>query len=1250
MSKKLKVLLAVLIVVISVFAILAMSATAEEKEITISYMKDYEPTSATTTLDKVAHANGKVTVKAGEEITLPTTADLSYVGEEGYRLIWYTEDGVVYNAGQKASFTEDTKLFRAVSKEVYNLEDLNFAMTNNSHSATLMADIVDVGSISVWDQNYAVLNLNGYDITLSKNGTIMGGHRSAKIIVGRGTLKCINPDNKVGSHAVFECKSHSHNGDKNKTLIGRDVVIDAPNFYLASDGDGAVLSGYPWIKVYGTINVYYILGRWNTNQANPKIEFFDGCNVTLKAPYLNVDYKVPTDTTIYNSQGFDIRIYGGTFNLPAEAATEAYWTFDNIANQGDITNANKDHIKIEGGTFVLPDNAVPAISSYLTYDFVTVMSNLYDLARNNRSIDREVTYQGVRNAYVLGFKNNGTIVITDNMGTGLGGTYYYTATKNSDASGFEAFEIFDDAEKTIPTTKFKYALGGNNSMLFSAPQMQADYALQNLTANGVTYQVVVTAKCGENDSHSFNSEQDATVEANCVHTAYAEYVCSGCGYDVYFNWGDLADHTFSLTGDIKATETTLGEKTFTCSGCNASKAYPYTIDPSSLEITVVIRNDDDTFETKTVLASDIFDFAKAGVDGAYIYTVSAIKALEGYSVRNIYEISIPRGIMYIKLTTRNYEKYKNVEYGVEVLNFADNADIFVQNIGNLAKLKTINIGKANVKFASNCLYYNPNNERRSSPVTTINSTTVGANVELVGSAFKDRNISALNIVIGSKYIFGAYSLENTKITHFVIDDDLDITCGNGVFYNCNSLETVYVQKSIALTYQMFAQCDLLETVILAEGVTITGNDCFCGSGNNASVRLKVYAHNPSIYFPYQTFGDCEGMILYTNAPITAENYATYFHNDAFRNTNTYNYDSDGDGKVDAMYKYCVKDTTVTTPHNFDNNRNGKLDDGYYTGGEEVPFYTVYVGIPHEYAPGRVEPTCTVNGSDGYITDCPCGVIVDGIKYDKYENTTTTYKFSGATLVVEQGTYETTIIDALGHDLLLVTTSPTCLVDGDKTNVCQREGCGHEELVETLYARGNHVMIYDMSYPDGFAEAGIRVDKCDSCDEVTTESVAKAIFEALGYSVGPDGYSVKMGFLVSTNELEAYKTLYPTFEFGMLFINANSVATTESFFDGSALNATAKGIKVEVEGLKYVTINADLRGFNASNAGALELVMGVYTIDKDGKTSVIQYADATNYATNKTYADMTLNVVNFNQVRLAHGLEALVPAVTTGDDE
>ena len=185
MKKKLLIFFAVLVVIISTISLMIVTATAEEKKITVSYLNNYNPFHPDPGYDKAAYENGKQIVTAGEEFTLPTTSNSGYLEEEGYQLRWYTHDGRSYKGGETVSFTEDTRLYRVTAKEVYSFSELNSAMTSNSHAAILMTDIYsDGGFVSVWGRNHAILDLGGHTLTISKNGTVMGGQRSANVVLG----------------------------------------------------------------------------------------------------------------------------------------------------------------------------------------------------------------------------------------------------------------------------------------------------------------------------------------------------------------------------------------------------------------------------------------------------------------------------------------------------------------------------------------------------------------------------------------------------------------------------------------------------------------------------------------------------------------------------------------------------------------------------------------------------------------------------------------------------------------------------------------------------------------------------------------------------------------------------------------------------------------------------------------------------------------------------------------------------------
>ena len=291
MKKKISLMLSIVLAIACIFAIavVAMAEGEEKQTITVSYMKEQNTTSDTTTLDKVAYTDGKQVVGVGESFTLPTTADNSYAGKEGFQLIWYTEDGRTYKAGETVSFDKDTKLFRCVAKECYTMSEVNYAMTNESTAAILMADIDTNSGISVKGEGQSVLILNGYTMNITKNGAIMGAQRSGKHIYGEGTINAITEDKNAGSYYFFEDKSHGHNGSANRTVIGVDVTINAPNYWMGYDSDGSYNNHYPWTRIYGTVNFYGFYSIGGLGNRAPFVEVFDTASVTLKGPTMFKD-------------------------------------------------------------------------------------------------------------------------------------------------------------------------------------------------------------------------------------------------------------------------------------------------------------------------------------------------------------------------------------------------------------------------------------------------------------------------------------------------------------------------------------------------------------------------------------------------------------------------------------------------------------------------------------------------------------------------------------------------------------------------------------------------------------------------------------------------------------------------------------------------------------------------------------------------------------------------------------------------
>ncbi|MBQ7761015.1 MAG: leucine-rich repeat protein [Clostridia bacterium] len=881
MKKKILLALAFVLVVACLVAMSIINVFAEGEQITISYMNTQETTSDTTSLDTTAYEGGKQTVTAGEKFTLPTTSSSSYTGQEGFQLVWYTENGRTYKAGEEVSFDKDTKLFRAVAKECYTLTDVNYAMANESTAAILMADISASSSISVKGEGQSVLILNGFTIDLSKNsGGFMGAQRSGKHIYGEGTINATNSDGKLGSYYFFQDQSHGYNGTANKTVIGVDVTINCPTMWLGADGDGSYNNHYPWTRIYGKVNCYGLISISTTGNRAPMVEIFDGANVTITGPSLFKDNSSRGNSSYtFNHQAFELRIYGGTLNLPAEATTEEFWTNDNKESYVDgttnyynygLTKNTQDVIKIFGGSFVLPDDAVPAISDYLVTDWIGSIPNGGNgLVNNSNNSTYYVCYMNrpgykfVFEKYTIAEGAYGKLTVTDYIDGSLSGTYYYQMTTGTIEFVDPYYAVHDTSKQNITqntideiivyelnsetseytvTDKFQLDFGMGNTILFKNSITTEDKKLQNLEANSTIFQVVVPADC----EHSFSGEP---LEATCEHGAYADYNCTVCGHNVYFSWGDKLDHNYALGEHIQATATSLGSKTYTCSMCNNTVEKAYSTDPTGLEVSVTIRNDDGTFENVTVLASEIFDFATSGSGGDYIYTLSAIKTFDSYNIRNIYGVTIPKGILYMNITSHNYEKYNNVEYGVAVLTIGEGSTIQIQNIGNLRRVEKIVIEKnTDVTFAPSCSYYNPSNERRDMQIINEIDLSAGSHtVTFMSNAFDGRGkIATLTFGENAIYNFGHKAFNNCAIleldflpssefnftsTHafygndmseLVFPDNFDMTFKDKTFENCPNLTTVTFGKGS--TYVIGSQCFLycpIESVKLTAGSTYT---------------------------------------------------------------------------------------------------------------------------------------------------------------------------------------------------------------------------------------------------------------------------------------------------------------------------------------------------------------------------------------------------------------------------------------------
>ena len=243
-----------------------------------------------------------------------------------------------------------------------------------------MADLDLTSGIGTTGRDQCILVLNGHTINYNANGNFMGAQRAGKHIIGQGTINLTNPNGNKGSYAIFNAQSHGYDGVQNKQTIGADVIINAPNFYVISDWDGSYNNGYPWIRIFGKINVYALANVGQGNRS-PRVEIFENADVTINASRLYND----TTSNYMNSQQLQLTIYGGTFTLPKEANSFGFWTndiYDANVHTTDkvngVTVANADKILVYGGTFnvKLPDIVLGAQGYAIEYDEATGVSTV----------------------------------------------------------------------------------------------------------------------------------------------------------------------------------------------------------------------------------------------------------------------------------------------------------------------------------------------------------------------------------------------------------------------------------------------------------------------------------------------------------------------------------------------------------------------------------------------------------------------------------------------------------------------------------------------------------------------------------------------------------------------------------------------------------------------------------------------------------------------------------------------------------
>ena len=242
---------------------LMLAVVSSAKEITVKFYNGDE-------IDASFGNNGELYVDTEVGFTLPGKEV-----EKGYSFNWYTSDGRAWSAGSFIKLDKDTSLYQMVATDVSTAEEFKNAC-NNGLKMRLIADISVEGQVRLKNEVVTYILLNGHTLTYTGDKTATGEHRTGLVLYGVGDV--------FYNGSVFkDGKSHSHNGNKNVLIIGKDVNLHAPNAYLLSDSEGVlVVPNYPLIRIFGRVECKTLMRMSNSGpNRTPVIEINEGAQVII---------------------------------------------------------------------------------------------------------------------------------------------------------------------------------------------------------------------------------------------------------------------------------------------------------------------------------------------------------------------------------------------------------------------------------------------------------------------------------------------------------------------------------------------------------------------------------------------------------------------------------------------------------------------------------------------------------------------------------------------------------------------------------------------------------------------------------------------------------------------------------------------------------------------------------------------------------------------------------------------------------
>ena len=656
------------------------------------------------------------------------------------------------------------------------------------------------------------------------------------------------------------------------------------------------------------------------------------------------------------------------------------------------------------------------------------------------------------------------------------------------------------------------------------------------------------------------------------------------------------------TVKVVPTASSTGINLYTCSRCdNFSQERVTYLAPTDVDVKVTVDVSGVRTEL-TVKMSDIYsyDYTAPSATADYALALTGIKTftVDGtkYTKANVVEISIPFGVLTVNNSGNLFNNNKVIEKvdfstsdGVTIngnafqnasslkdIVFGNNMTINGSAFNNCTGLEKIAVGNGlKVNFAGEWVFNGCKNIL--SAHFGASNITFGRNsFRTTGSDTAYTPLKSITFSDGGTYKFDSRAFARTNVTEIILPDGatvIPVATNTDTFWQCNFLTYVYAGEGTKSVAKLFDDCAGLQKVVLV-GPEFIGEYGFCvgnPTGENVGV-LKVYIHKSNCNISKMAFLKRSGVQVYTMSPITNKD----------------------------VFDSC----SATT----------KIVDGVSV---TYPAYTIYYGIPHEYTAKTFSPTCTTEGYDGYITDCPyCQANAE----PDYENPVT------------YSVYQATTTDK----------TATSTVTLEKSNI----------WASLAHTPGDIVRI---TYANGFDKAGAYVRVCTVCANNYDAESVDAIFVALGYSAKNNNTSLYAGFVVNVDALNAYNSyLEPGKELKYGIIVSNVTGKDALTVADGSVDTNSVMAEISDHTLNRIGISVNGLDPTVANHVNLQIVISAYVIDENGDMSFVQKDGATDggyYTSGMTVngTENALGIMTLKQVAYLSNGVVLEPVVTNKEE-